>query len=330
MSEPKRPLVFTLFFVGFWSLITLVFDGMLVANAYRQTRAKGYPVVTGLITRSEVSVHHGDDSTTYGVDVEYKFEVAGEGYVSDRYRYGQMSSSDDSAQKIVDSLPVGKRVDVYYNPADPTDCVLVVGVQSSDLFLALFLTPFNLVMVGGWCALVMMLLPGLGRLLTGPPRAIGRGFKRRLVLEPVPRVIPAAAVLGISSFISIFVVGFGFGFDPPMTVIKTTWAIVLGLAVAMLTRRPRFSLRGKGLVIDDVENTLALSDDQKAGKTVVPLRSIVDIEAAPQGSGYEVLLVYLDEEKDECQSQLIKVGDRERAENLAIWLRDQVMRSARQ
>ena len=330
MSATKRPLVFTLFFVGFWSLITLIFDGMLVVNAYRQTRAKGYPVVTGTITHSEVTVHHGDDSTTYGVEVKYEFEVAGRRYEGDCYRYGQMSSSDNSARKIVDSLPVGKQVDVHYNPVEPSDCVLLVGVQSSDLFMALFLTPFNLVMLGGWCALATMLLPGLGKLFTGSPRVIGRGFQRRLVLEPAPRLIPAAAVLGIASFISIFVVGFGFGFNPPMTVIKTTWAIVLGLAAATLTRRPRFSLRGKGLVIDDVENTLALSDDQKAGKTVLPLRSIVDIEAAPKGSGYEVLLVHMDEEKDECRSSLIEVGDRGRAENLAGWLRDQVMRSARQ
>ena len=104
MSKTKRPWVFTIFFVGFWSLITLIFDGMLVFNAYRQMKAIEFPVATGTVTHSEVTVHHSDDGTTYGVDVKYKYEVAGRSYVGTQYRYGQMNSSDDSARTIVDSL----------------------------------------------------------------------------------------------------------------------------------------------------------------------------------------------------------------------------------
>lgn len=331
MSKSKPPAVFTLFFVGFWSLVTLIFDGMLVFNAYRQLEAKSYPVATGTITHSEVTEHHGDDSTTYGVDVKYDFEVAGRRYAGDCYRYGQMSSSDKSAHKIVASLPVGEQVDVHYNPADPSDSVLVVGVQSSDLFMALFLTPFNLIMVSGWYAIVVVLFPGLAKAMVGSPRVVGRGFKRRLVLEPASRLVPAAAVLGITSFLSIFVVAFGFGFNPPMAVIKVVWAIVLGLSAAMLMRRPGFSLQGKGLVVDDVENTLTLNDaTQNRPKTVIPLGSVVGIEAAPKGKAYEVLLIYSDKEMAECREPLIEVDDSDRAESLARWAGEQVMRSARQ
>ena len=331
MSKRKKPLAFALFFVGFWSLITLIFDGMLVLNAYRQFNAKSFSVATGTITHSEVTVHHGDDSTTYGVDVKYDYEVAGRQYEGTRHRYGQMSSSDDSARKTVDSLPVGKRVDVHYNPAEPSDSVLVVGVQSSDFFMALFLTPFNLIMLGGWYALLVMLFPGIAKLLTGSPRVVGRGFKRRLVLEPAPRLIPAAAVLGITSFLSIFVVAFGFGFSPPMTVIKVVWGIVLGLATATLMRRPGFSFRGKGLVIDDVENTLSVSDvNQNKPQVLVSLGSVVDVEAAPRGNAYEVVLTFSNEEGADCRETLIEVGDQERAESLAGWIKEKVLRSARQ
>jgi len=331
MSKTKRPWVFTIFFVGFWSLITLIFDGMLVFNAYRQMKAIEFPVATGTVTHSEVTVHHSDDGTTYGVDVKYKYEVAGRSYVGTQYRYGQMNSSDDSARTIVDSLPIGEKVDVHYNPTDPADSVLITGVQSGDYFLALFLTPFNLVMVGGWYAAIAMFFPGVARRLAGSPRVISRGFKRRLVLEPVPRIVPAAAVLGITAFLSIFIVGFGFGFNPPMTVIKVTWGIVLGLAAAMFMRRPGFSVRGKKLVLDDVENTLSITgNNEDSADKVLSLASVVDVDTSPKGKAHQVQLVYSDEEMAECRETLIEVGDAEQAGELAVWIKDQVLRSARE
>jgi hypothetical protein len=331
MSNQKAPLLFVLLFVGFWSLITLIFDGMIALNSYRQFKAASFPVVAGTITHSEVTEHHGDESTTYGVDVKYDYEVAGRGYQGARYRYGQWDSSDNSARRIVDSLPVGKQVDVHYNPDDPNDSVLAVGIQSSDLVVALFLTPFNLIMMGGWCVLLVMIFPGMPRRMAGSPKAVGRGFQRRLVLEPAPRLVPAAFVLGISSFLSIFVVAFGFGFNPPMVVIKVVWGIVLGLAAAMLVRRSGFSLRGKGLVIDDVENTLSISgNNQEQTKVVLSLRSVVDVEAVRKGDAYDVVLTYSNDEMAECRLALIEVDDVQRAESLARWVKDQILRSARQ
>ena len=331
MSKKKQPWVFAVFFVGFWSLITLIFDGMLVFNGYRQMKATGFPVVTGTITHSEVTVHHGDDSTTYGIDVKYDYEVAGGQYEGTQYRYGQMSSSDNWARTVVDSLPVGKEVDVYYNPTEPSDSVLVVGVQPGDYFLALFLTPFNLVMLGGWYGLATMFFPGIGKMLAASPRTVGQGFKRRLVLEPAPRLLPAAVVLGIASFLSIFIVGFGFGFNPPMAVIKVTWAVVIGLACATLVRRPGFSIRGRRLVIDDVENTLSISGQKQTQPAeVLPLASVVDVTSDRKRKSHRVLLVYSNEEMAECRETLIKVDDADRAKDLARWVKNQILRSARQ
>ncbi len=329
MRNKKPPLPFALLFVGFWSLLTLIFDGMLVFNAYRQFQANSYPVATGTMTHSEVSVHHGDDSTTYGVEVKYEYQVDGRRYEGDRYRYGQWNSSDDSAQKIVDSLPVGKQVDVRYNPADPGDSVLAVGIQSGDLFLTLFLTPFNLVMLGGWYTVLAILFPGISGRMARPPRVISRGFTRRLVLAPAPRLLPAAVVLGISSFLSIFVIGFGFGFSPPMAVIQVVWGIVLGLAGATLMRRPAFSLHGKGLVIDDVENTFSIvANDQKQSKEAVSLQTVLDVESARKGEAYKVVLIYSNEELAECRETLIEVSDPRRAAELAGWVKDQVLVAA--
>jgi len=301
-----------------------------VVNAIRQVQAEGYPTTLGSITHSEVTVHHGDDSTTYGVDVKYDYEVDGRAYEGTRYRYGQWKSSDNSAKKIVDSLPVGTEVDVFYNPTDPGDSVLRAGIEGSDLFLTLFLTPFNLVMVGGWVTIVMMLFPGLAKRLRSQPRALGRGARRRLILQPASRLIPAAAVLGAGAFVSIFLVAFPFGFNPPTVVIKTVWGTILGLATATLLWRPRITMAGKRLIVDEFDGTLAvITRNQRQKQVLVPLRSISNVKTVPAGYKYDVQLVYTDDDSKERHETLITVDDADRAEDLARWVEEQVFLSVR-
>ena len=40
-------------------------------------------------------------------------------------------------QHLTHTYPVGKTVDVFYDPSDPTQAVLEVGLQSGDLLLAM-------------------------------------------------------------------------------------------------------------------------------------------------------------------------------------------------
>ena len=251
--------LFALVFVGFWSAITLVFDVMLVISAWRQIRAESYPSVVGAITHSEVDAHHDSDGTTYSVDVEYVYMVDDRQYEGDRYRYGQMGSSDNNAHRIVASLPVGKEVPVYYNPADPADAVLKTGIEGSDLFMALFMTPFNLVMLGGWHVLGRGVYVRLLKPPAGGARVVHHGFRAHVYSFSRPALAAAAATLLGTSFVSVFIVGFGFGFNPPVEVIVTVWTVVLlltlGAAVAVAVRG------GPGketLVIDQAEETIPL------------------------------------------------------------------------
>ena len=225
--------VFVLVFVGFWSAITLIFDVMLVVSAWRQIQAQGYPSVVGAITHSEVDAHHDGDGTTYSADVKYVYTVDGREHRGDRYRYGEMASSDRNAHRIVASLPVGKEVPVYYEPADPADAVLKTGIEGSDLFMALFMTPFNIVMLGGWCVLGCGVYVRLLKPPAGGAKVVHHGFRAHVYSVSKPTLVAAAATLLGTSFVSIFIVGFGFGFNPPVEVIVTVWTVVLLLTLAV-------------------------------------------------------------------------------------------------
>ena len=55
--------------------------------------------------------HEGDDSTTYSVDIVYRYEVGGRTYRGNRYDFlGGSSSGYEAKQRVVDAHPVGATV----------------------------------------------------------------------------------------------------------------------------------------------------------------------------------------------------------------------------
>ncbi len=75
-----------------------------------------YSRTTGTITHSAVTEDSDSDGTTYGFDVRYLYEVNGQRYQGDRYRYNPWSSSSRSAAKALEqSFPLGATVPVFHN-----------------------------------------------------------------------------------------------------------------------------------------------------------------------------------------------------------------------
>src|SRR5262245_51454477 len=149
----KKAGVFLTCFGLFWTAIVLVFDGFAGYSGINQLRALSFSTTTGVINHSEVTDQSDSDGTTHGVDISYHYEVAEHPYEGDRYRYGAGSSSDSAwARDAVATYSEGSEVKVFYNPKDPSEAVLSPGLDSSNYMWLLFLTPFNMVMLGFWAA----------------------------------------------------------------------------------------------------------------------------------------------------------------------------------
>jgi hypothetical protein len=326
-----RSRAFLLFFELFWSAITLVFDGFLAWSVVRQIEATWYPQTKGVVTASSLTVHH-DDGTTYGVDVRYDYRVDGIAYHGDLYRYGYMNTSArEPHEAIVHANPVGKEIAVFYNPDDPSDAVLKTGVEAGDLFLALFLTPFNLVMVGIGYSIWNFGYRNLAALPAGgvPILRTDYGVHVRL-----PRINPLAAgmitALGVS-FVSIFVVGIASGMDASFPLVTAAWVATLGASVAVYRRRRyRIGSGAKDLVIDLERGAVVLP--QTFGRwvdVVVPFEKLVAVEVddairtdseGVASAYYATTLVYLDRQQAERRAKLAEWADQARAQSLASWL----------
>ncbi len=110
---------------------------MLLLPLVRVHRAKSWMPVPATVIASRVVTHHGDDSTTYSVDILYEYDMDGRTLRNNRYHFMTGSSSGrDAKQKIVDAHPPGKAITAYVNPADPFEAVIERGYPE-DLWFGL-------------------------------------------------------------------------------------------------------------------------------------------------------------------------------------------------
>jgi hypothetical protein len=177
------------------------------------------------------------------------------------------------------------------------------------------------------------------RKITSPPAGgvpiVQRGMMTHVRL---PRYSPLTAAGGtalIISFLSIFIIAFSTGMDPPMWAIQTVWACVLGLALLVYFQRTWLVGSGaKDLVIDDETKTLSLPQTFGRKTDVIMAYGAVsklDVQTiAHRGSKgatsytYAPRLVWSDESGATHEEKLAEWHDAQRAEAFIAWLTEMV------
>jgi hypothetical protein len=327
---------FLLIFGLFWTAIVGVFDVVIARGLILQMLAEHHPTVIGEVTHSDIEVNSDSDGTTYDADIHFTYEVDGVEYRSETWRYGSWSGPNrDAVQELLDRYPVGGACTVHYDPDDPASAVLEPGVSGMDMFLLLFITPFNLVMVWIWSGLAGSVKQ---RITEAPAGGAPLVFRPGRIHVRLPRITPLTAAgvsaLGVS-FVSIFVLGFSTGGAPPMWAVGLTWGIVIVLASIVYVWRTYVVGSGaKDLIINTIDGVLSLP--QTFGRktdVIVPFEAVASIDVeriAHRGSKggthytYAPRLHYGDERGDAQRARLADWSDAGRAEELAQWLRDQI------
>ena len=191
----------------FWSALTLVADGAVLYGIGGQLWAYGYSTAPGTVTQSSVLKVKGK-GTSYRPDIHYVYSVNGQTYEGTQYRYSTMATPDNRAANIVQQHPVASAVTVYYNPRNPSDAVLLRGIEGMDLMALMFLTPFNAVMLGIWGmafsafrhSRVVGAFPGV--------RVRTEGTLTRARIVPISALVIAGATLGGAAFVATIIVVF--------------------------------------------------------------------------------------------------------------------------
>ncbi len=113
-------------------------------TAYRDGRLSlGWPSVSGQVTSSSVTLETtqaDSDSrleSTYYPSVSYDYRVDGQALKGSRVGVGGAKgfSRKEDAEAAARPYPVGSKVDVYYNPANPEYAVLVRGANITMVWI---------------------------------------------------------------------------------------------------------------------------------------------------------------------------------------------------
>jgi len=94
-----------------------------------------WPKVEGTITESDMKTRqemkNNEQRDMYEALIEFAYKVGEKEYKSRNVEFGGggESSSRSSIKEVVDRYPMGKKVDVFYNPEKPDEAVLVPGVS---------------------------------------------------------------------------------------------------------------------------------------------------------------------------------------------------------
>jgi hypothetical protein len=200
----------------------------------------------------------------------------------------------------------------------------------------MFLLPFNLVMLGVWSVMLGKVWCRVSQAPAGGAKVWDDGFQVRVRLTQFPPLAVGAAVAGGLAFVSIFLVGFGFGgFHPPMQVMLVVWPVILvgGLA-GYVVYRWKLAQGTWDLVIDTMAGKVTLPPTM--GRKMDVLISLEDIRSlevqtvekrGSKGSVsycYVPVLAFADSTGAVQHEKLMEWWDEDRAQGLADWLRERL------
>lgn len=112
----------------FFMLFIVVGLGLMVVGAtpvIETMSAADWPSTQGMIVSSDIRSRTTKGRTVRTLKVVYRYSVKGVGYKGERIRFGaDITPGRSSSRAVAEKYWEGKTVEVFYDPADPTQSVL--------------------------------------------------------------------------------------------------------------------------------------------------------------------------------------------------------------
>jgi hypothetical protein len=108
-----------------------------------------WPSTPGTVVSSEIKKIGSSDNFLYDPIVTYEYYLEGKTFRSCKLKIADEFLADGSyaqAEKLTRNFPVGRNVDVIYNPEAPQESVLVEGIIAKSLWLGIGIAVFFYVM----------------------------------------------------------------------------------------------------------------------------------------------------------------------------------------
>lgn len=135
---------------GYYLVAAFLFAmGMIFLNDFRYALAaqKRWTPAAGRIAENRVAVYYSRRSTSYNTYIRYAYNAFDTRYASRELEVNKHKiyfSEDGARQDLQENFPIGKNIDVYYNPSSPSESSLgLAGAPSLFVPLVFFLVAFG-------------------------------------------------------------------------------------------------------------------------------------------------------------------------------------------
>ena len=117
--------------------ILAVCVGLLIdftRDYFHRDESARWPTASAVVTVSRVRDGYLKAVKAYAPQVEYRYTVAGSEHVGSRLRFSYLSDwgSESAANRTISALPVGRQIDVHYNPEKPWESVVEGGLSQDE------------------------------------------------------------------------------------------------------------------------------------------------------------------------------------------------------
>jgi len=139
------------FFCGaLFAGIGVYFLAQALVSIYDARQSRHWLSAPGRIVDSLVHEQSGVDGPGYSVQIRYVYTVAGLEYVGNRASFANFmqSSGRGRAERFVRRFPKGASVNVYHDPDEPNESVLVTGFNRDVLGVSVLSLTF--IAIGTW------------------------------------------------------------------------------------------------------------------------------------------------------------------------------------
>ncbi len=155
MSDQVSGLLVSLVLIGIGATFGVLSTGIavkLVGSFRASIRSRNWPTTPGLITHSEL-IWVGARNRSPRPKLKYAYKVEGTAYEGERivFEYSHVYSRE-AVEETLQQYPVGAKMPVYYDPANPGESTLRqahVGIGSGLLVGVILLLPMALCLGAG-------------------------------------------------------------------------------------------------------------------------------------------------------------------------------------
>ncbi len=345
MNDPQRPLrrlhlklsrwinrvgsVFLMLWLSFWTIGVLFVDGCAVWLLAKNVAAQSYPSVTGEITASQPA--ETDGSVRW--KVQFRYSVDGREFTGDRrtFAVGNFSNPRQELPSLAERFVVGKPVEVFYNPNEPSDSALDRTLSGLPLLMGLFVVPFNAVMLGGWNWVRRRIL-GLQAV---PIRRDGRHWLVTTTNgQPFVVMLIIAGGLSFASTFTIVLCGW----EENLFGLAVTWCGLIGISVGTYLHTRSLVLRERPvLILDDATATVTWPESNDTPAFSLPKGRLSAVELADQPANadelglspdFVVRLAFKNDDEQPGHRTVLCTPNGIEATALAEWLEDWIAQPA--